>query len=231
MDQTSPTSSGQPEISFRPITEGLGFHPFSDGLPYAPIAKNPRPSPPPISPAMVNSMGAGAVAAGPSKMVFPNRPVVPNIVVPVAQKESVDKRIQKRKPITLGRYYLTRRMLAYFFDTGLNIALCGAGFCALVWNEGINTDFFTSPSIMIMVGLFLGLFNWLLITFQDVVFSTSIGKHVFGLRLRPHGPLLLLRALFFIPSVGLFGLGLLWSLVDSKKRCWHDRIVGIQPFE
>ena len=31
MDQQSSKSDIQPEISFRPITEGLGFHPFSDG--------------------------------------------------------------------------------------------------------------------------------------------------------------------------------------------------------
>ena len=32
----------------------------------------------------------------------------------------------------------------------------------------------------------------------------------------------LLRYLVALVSVSAFGLGILWALVDRKKRCWHD---------
>jgi len=31
-----------------------------------------------------------------------------------------------------------------------------------------------------------------------------------------------LRFITGFASIGVFGLGLLWSLFDRKKRCWHD---------
>ena len=34
----------------------------------------------------------------------------------------------------------------------------------------------------------------------------------------------LLRFLSAIPSLGVFGLGYLWILVDKKRMAWHDRI-------
>lgn len=32
----------------------------------------------------------------------------------------------------------------------------------------------------------------------------------------------LLRLVFAIPSLGLFGLGLFWILIDPERRAWHD---------
>lgn len=34
------------------------------------------------------------------------------------------------------------------------------------------------------------------------------------------------RYLGYIPSALVFGLGYLWMLFDSEKRCWHDMIAG-----
>src|SRR4051794_28786408 len=53
------------ELSFAPITDGLGFHPFSNGLPYAPVTKPATPSSPTAPRVSLNlSSGTGAVAAG-----------------------------------------------------------------------------------------------------------------------------------------------------------------------
>jgi len=35
-------------------------------------------------------------------------------------------------------------------------------------------------------------------------------------------PACLLRYLVALVSLSVFGLGILWALVDRKKRCWHD---------
>src|SRR3954451_2812491 len=104
MDQKRPPSPSANDtlISFRPVSEGLGFHPFSDGLPYAPMGKNPKPvstggagavaaGPPRIalnppmlkSPKPMSTSGAGAVAAGPPRIALK----APMISVPVVKKE------------------------------------------------------------------------------------------------------------------------------------------------
>lgn len=128
MDQQNSKSDSQHQISFRPITEGLGFHPFSDGLPYAPVApsvKSPR----------INSLpsahlsglagsavsGAGAVSAGPQVAL---RPPPPRIAVPVVKKPSqtlVTSKVAptmdpKTHPVEgYGRVYVLKRVLAYFW--------------------------------------------------------------------------------------------------------------------
>jgi len=63
--QPRPSSPGsrakKPELSFAPLSEGLGFHPFSDGLPYAPVGKTPNVA----NKANIQlKSGDGAVAAG-----------------------------------------------------------------------------------------------------------------------------------------------------------------------
>ena len=39
-------------------------------------------------------------------------------------------------------------------------------------------------------------------------------------------PRCLLRFLVGMVSLGVFGLGILWSLLDSRNRCWHDLAAG-----
>lgn len=39
-------------------------------------------------------------------------------------------------------------------------------------------------------------------------------------------PKCLLRLFVGIISISLFGLGILWALVDQKNRCWHDLAAG-----
>ncbi len=234
----------EPTIEFKPITDGLGFHPFSDGLPYAPLAPSAK------RPAQKLNSGTGATVAGPSLYVPPPKTqVAPPIRVPVASAprlpireprpaptiSKVSPAFLEKKPELLelqpGFLYLIRRLFAYGMDTIVNLTLCVIALSAVLWKEQLNPDSLMNLNMALLVGVFLVLFNWALITAQEVLFSTSIGKRVFGLQLSGDLSARFLRAFFFLPSVGFAGLGILWAVVDPRRRCWHDLMVGLQPTE
>lgn len=225
-------SKEQNPIQFQPITPGLGFHPFSDGLPYAPVSKTtPRPRAAPLDPRPSRpdfGKGTGAVAAGPASFAFPR------VSVPVA-KPAKTQAVPTPAPMiaapTYGVMYLFKRMLAFTIDTAIHVGLLAAGLGLSLFNQGVNPDLLMNPGVLIVSALFFTLFSWALMTAQEIAFGTTIGKRLFGLSLHGSTFAILLRAFFFLPSIGFCGVGLLWSLVDSKKRCWHDLVVQIQPTE
>ncbi len=218
------------ELLFRPLTEGLGFHPFSDGLPYAPIAKGPRIQTP------VTHRG--------DMLNTPlyNKRSVPQISVPVVKKQT---EIENRGPLSeikhqttllgstsyhsVGIGYLIRRVMAYLTDSLISTVLGFMLIGAYVWQQNSNPDLLLNFSVLTVIIGFLIAFNWILTTIQEVCFKTSIGKRIFGLMLYGQSGLLFLRAIFFWVSLGFGGAGILWSLIDRRKCCWHDRFVGIQP--
>ena len=246
MDQNFPKKQNSPRISFKPITEGLGFHPFSDGLPYAPVAnKNPSSTTP--------TTVTGAVAAGPPRMASYSK-TVPRVSVPVAsriQEEMIksmirthieDKAHQSEKKgssltsssaasmaWTPGWSYIAKRVAAYLLDSGVNAIFFITVLSRTVWRGNFKFDVLLDPNVLLVASAFFILLNWVLITLQEMTFGTSLAKRAFGLTLRGSAVALFLRALFFIPSASFFGIGLFWGLFDNKKRCWHDRVIGIQP--
>jgi uncharacterized RDD family membrane protein YckC len=122
-------------------------------------------------------------------------------------------------------------MLAYWIDLVMSFGFCIGILSSLVWIQESNAGVLLHPSVLVVMVLFaLGL-HWTLMTFQEVVFKTTVGKRIFGLNFKASGSALFVRALFFIPSVLFVGLGLIWCLFDRQKRCWHDRVLGIQPLE
>ena len=242
-------SPKQVEILFQPLTEGLGFHPFSDGLPYAPMTKNPRMNGNYAAPggqASRFSNGSGAVSGGPPKIAVdllraqkksPSHPTEGlQISVPVVKKETVHSVLALQSPKNeersrYGYIYLFRRCFAFLTDCSVNLVIF-LGMTRLFFGaKEISLDMFSNLGVLLLIGANFVLFQWLSMTFQEVTLSTTFGKRLFRLRLLG-GPLRrLLRAVFFIPSVGCLGTGLLYSLVDSQKRCWHDRIFDLQPVE
>ncbi len=250
---------GKKGIDFKPLTQGLGFHPFSDGLPYAPVSKSAaRPQATPHSPTRDSSKdlntGAGAISAGKADFVYPARVNVPvaSPVVPKAspkpqaqvkvQKPAVSKTVAQQAPTAtpapqafgepkFGFVYLLKRVLAYSLDTLLNTSLLATGLSFALLNEDMNPDLLMNPGIVMISILFFTLFNWALVTAQEIAFGTTIGKRIFGLMIQGTTSAIFLRAFFFLPSFGFCGLGLLWSLFDKRKRCWHDVVVNVQPIE
>ena len=234
----SPQDRQKRDLSFRPITEGLGFHPFSDGLPYAPVVKTAAK---PSAPKSFNA-GSGAVSAGIATPVVRS----PRVSVPVAQnpierprpQSSVQKTLENLVPKTVAQFepeygygYLAARVVAYIFDSMLNISLCATSLAIAMWRINLSPESLMNPGIVLVAALFLIVFNWALITAQEVAFGTSAGKRVFGLVLEGGAIAIFLRAFFFLPSVGFGGIGLLWALFDRRKRCWHDVAVDLQPIK
>jgi uncharacterized RDD family membrane protein YckC len=130
-----------------------------------------------------------------------------------------------------GFAYVFKRCFAYLIDTALNTALSAAGLSMVLVNQDIKPELLMNPGIVMISALFFVLFNWSLITAQEIAFGSSVGKRIFGLAIRGTTSAIFLRAFFFLPSAGFCGLGLIWALFDKRKRCWHDLVVNVQPIE
>jgi hypothetical protein len=238
------------EIQFKALTDGLGFHPFANGLPYAPTqSKTPAPMPAPNARSGsaardTFSDGSGAYSAGRPVFVTPRvstpAPVVarPQNLQPSPQVQaSLRHNLQDNLQAPLhvehhnGVEYLAKRFLAYFLDSFINISMSGAvlGFC--LWDQSGSFDFMLNAGVLFVSISFLLFFNWALITAQEVLFHTSIGKKFFGLRINGSLTAILARAILFIPSFVFFAFGVLWALVDTEHLAAYDRASGIHPRE
>ena len=275
----------EPEIRFKPITEGLGFHPFSNGLPYA--AQNGsvqtiapkkaaypeiRPDPRTESRTESRPMGTGAVAAGRPIFVAPGTPsslgpahrTRPTSTQPLVDltkpsyagsgaklsaygpgafnptspstfasaTSSAPRNEDWKNPIenadfTVG--YLFQRTFGYVIDTVFNLTVAATILSFALIQTDVELLQTVSTSSLALSVVFLYLCNWAAIAGQEVAFGTSLGKRVFGLSLSGNGSDAFLRALVFIPSQLLGGLGLFAALLDPRKRGWHDRFARAQP--
>jgi uncharacterized RDD family membrane protein YckC len=241
----------KPKITFKPLTPGLGFNQFSDHLPYGPAGSSQQVGaivPPQktqtttsIARAAAQAAGSGAVSAGPATFVMPSpsspsRPLVKQ-APRVAPKEEVETPVRyalqglSTEESQYGMTYLIKRTLAYLIDSFLNLTLCAAALSAALWRQDVNPDMLLNDGVVVISVLFILAFNWALIVAQEIAFGTSLGKKVFGLALEGTTWSLLIRSLLFILSVAFCGVGLFWSLIDSKRRCWHDLVSGNQPIE
>lgn len=237
------TDKTENELEFKPLTDGLGFHPFSNGMPYAPV----RPKASPTSPA--SATGSGAIAGG--KPVFHYAPQFhPRTITapPLAPLAPLPSHVLPSTPlapleIPKSQGLLTYRLLGFITDTGINFILGLLALTLLFWKESngvfssLSSISSVSESVIIVGLLFLSLLNWSLITAQEVVFRTSLGKRLFNLILKdsgtsselPPSPLrILLRSVLCVFSMTLAGLGILWAAFDSKGRTWHDLATGIE---
>ena len=131
----------------------------------------------------------------------------------------------------LGFGYICKRIAAYLLDSAINIAVCVLALSTVFWKQGLNPEVLLNPAILLLSSLFLLIFNWALITAQEVAFGTSLGKRMFNLALHGGAGVIFARALLFLISASFCGVGLLWALFKRNKRCWHDAATGIQPAE
>lgn len=224
----------EPTIEFKPVTPGLGFHPFSDGLPYAPI--RPQPKRPELA------SGTGAVAAGPPRIAAPRRAptatqqAVRTAAATAARLPAPAARISAPSPEptileSYGLGYLARRAAAYLIDSALNLSACAAAFAIVIAGMDIPLAVAESTDTIALFAVFLLVFNWALITAQEVAFRTTVGKHLFRMTLDSGAAAIFLRAFYFPIGVAFFGVGLVWGLFNRKRRLWHDVMVDAQPTE
>jgi hypothetical protein len=238
-------------LQFVPVTEGLGFHPFSDGLPYAPVSKTQG-----QTAASPLTKGVGAVSAGSPTFAFPKPsagaatarvsvPVAPQLISPprpqmapqparpgvetTRKNPPAEQRlIPEERP---GYIYVLKRFVAYGVDLLLSASIAiSLLFAWQAWDpRGLGK--LLDPISIEMLGALGLVFHWVLLFLTEVVFLSSFGKRLMGLKLAASRSEAILRAFFFVPVAAFGGLGILWALVDRRKRCWHDHIVDSQPIE
>lgn len=231
-----PASHTNTEISFKPLSEGLGFHPFSDGLPYAPITKTPKPKVPQAAPLMQS-----ALVSSQSESSL-------KVQVPIVKQEQKSQRQTLPKPSpaptavspeveaqTIGyrppRGYLFRRTFAFLIDSFIGFILFGIILGGLLWQQEAGNDFLFNTNAIYVAFVLMAMLNWMFISFQEIFFKTTLGKKTFGLKFDGTPGAILLRSVFFIFSFSLGGIGLLWSLGDRRRRCLHDIFVDLQPVD
>jgi len=162
----------EPDLQFKALNEGLGFHPFSNGLPYTPATPKRD---------FTRGVGVGALAAGRPDFVLP-----PNLVLP---KES-----PPALPATIFDWnYVGRRFFAFIIDSAIGFSLAMAILITSLWS---SLEVFANTNTLLITMAFLLFFDWALITAQEVAVGTTIGKKLFGLRLEGGAVTLLIRALF-----------------------------------
>lgn len=240
------------EIQFKPLGEGLGFHPFADGLPYAPqspsqrlaargtgaiAAGKPTFITPSTSPTIekikkeleaLDSLSLGRIPERPATLSRPQDPTIKNLFErerPMPAPVSVEVRRSQEKSF----FYSLQRVFAYCIDSLFNLSLCATILSTALINTDTEKLSIITPGVALVVAVFLFFCNWALIAGQEMAFGTSLGKKIFGLKIEGSGAQVFWRSVFFIPSLFFSGLGLVFALFDSQRRCWHDVASGTQP--
>ncbi len=232
----------QPEkerIRFRPISDGLGFHPFADGLPYAPASRTQLP-PPPLS-----VPGAGQTAMGPLPLApqphieAPSRPrpktppTAPreaSVAQPVAASGPTQEPLIVSEP-RLGLGFMFKRTLAFVMDTVILSSLVSVFGVSAAILMNLDPSALLEPELLSLEIAFGGAFLWSLITAQEVVFSTTLGKRLFDLRVEGSLGSRILRSVFLPASLLLTPLNLIIGLIDRKQRLIHEWCSGSRTIE
>lgn len=227
--------------------EHLGFSALSDGLGFSKNAKNaPTAKPGQIlddfdsdqEPLRAKALsGTGAIAAGPARPA-PNfgslNPAtgtsskIPGLRVgdPAARPAPAASANVLSEPAA-PRW---ERSAAFLLDAILIFApLCAAWFAS--FREHAKVIFEADPKTpLLFIGVVFGAYFLLSESFG----GQSIGKMIFGLRVveddkyqKPTGFWYAsVRLGLFLLGTAFFGLGLLASFLDPKRRPWHDRYSG-----
>ena len=184
--------------------------------------------------------GSGAVAAGFPRAVL-NPPKVRASAdifqaLPTSFSKSVPNQVVAEQPVAqtqrvFGWAYVFKRIAAFLVDGVSTLAIAVAVLGGWLIQSQMPTSKLMSPSIMALAVAALILLQWLILTLEEVIFKSTLGKSIFGLSLQGTRAAIFLRAFFFLPSLGFLGAGVLWAAFDQRKRCWHDLVVDLQPIE
>jgi hypothetical protein len=154
---------------------------------------------------------------------------VSSILIEPRSESSLAAPVMNQRNYHYGVEYIARRVFAYVLDTLLNSILFVSAIVSYLMKQESSYDLLANPSVIFVTFLLWLAFHWSLTTVQELVFRTTIGKRILRLSLTGGTFGIFLRAILFIPSFSLGGLGIVWSVFDSQKRCLHDRLSGARP--
>jgi hypothetical protein len=229
MNPSLPPKKSTPDqlLQFKPLSKGLGFHLFSHGLPYAVSLEN-KPSLTENKPSLTSPMGTGAIAAGPPQFAYPPMTQRPSSV---SRKPATRSEILTLTSLSTDNTYLLRRIIAAGIDLLFNaIFFVLALISSMAWQQ-VRFDLLLSAGSLNFLCILFSIGHWGGVTAQEMLFKTSFGKKIVGLRLDGSSIQILGRALLWIPSTFFFGFGIISSIFDPEKRCWHDKWCELQPTE
>ena len=125
---------------------------------------------------------------------------------------------------------LWRRLIAALYDGLLLVALWMVG----VLVDVIVRDLADLPRHGLSLQIFLFLLGLLFCGWFWTHGGQTLGMRVWGLRVRREDgsdlrwPIATVRYAFAYLSWGFAGLGILWCLVDGRRRAWHDLLTGTE---
>jgi hypothetical protein len=248
-------------IRFRPISDGLGFHPFADGLPYAPANRSQLPPPPHPTTSSREApesteFGAsenlpparGAVSAQvpvfpvqtPPRAQFKNPPPVAtghraaSGVTTLANPQESTTPVPESKLVLeprLGLGFMFKRSLAFVMDSVILTSLVAVMGVSAGILMNLDLTSLLEPELLNLEIAFGCAFLWSLITAQEVVFSTTLGKRLFDLRVEGSLIARILRSVFLPISILLLPINLIIGLIDRKQRLIHEWCSGTSTRE
>ncbi len=235
------SSPPQPEMRFRPLTDGLGINHFADGSPYAApngtsrkVAQAGRATSP------HNTGKTDAVDRTP-QFTAPVFSSVASGMTGVSPRVSAAAFPQMEVRGVSSEGMRPASGFARFFSFLADIFFVSLGFVFIVW-LGFYLNGMTAPMVVKLItqrDLIKGttsfgdfLMPFLLLYFvisvgyfvvQEVTWHRTLGKALFGLRIEAKSTMSILGRIFCFMLAALpLGLGFIWYFFDSRKRCWHD---------
>jgi len=194
-------------LRFKPMSDGLGLNHFADGLPYAPAHTRRKPV---------------------VQFNFPKDSPEVRLKSQTHTQTQTAVQVTEVLPLVVNAGGF-RRIVAFGLDFVFSVAI----FALIAW-AGFTLNGFDLQALLMNrqgVSMFWPLtmlylvvhFGYFLI--QETTWQTTLGKALLGMRISSNSGLAILsRAICFFIAAIPFGVGLFWSLFDSKRRCWHDVI-------
>lgn len=223
---SSPVPPGKKASPFKPLTEGLGLNHFADGLPYTPEAAKRR---------AVQNFNFPSPRAPQYKSPAPVKTHTQQNTVHV----SPELERELTQALTLSAN-LFKRVSAFLIDEFAVLAVFFVVFYASLRLNGINLAHYllqdraseASRSLLKFSVMFFACLHFSYFLLLEAGWRTTLGKALLGMRIKTSSSTAaFFRALCFYMSIIPFGLGLVWALFDSKKRCWHDVITDSEVVE
>lgn len=198
------------ELSFKPITSGLGF--------------STKPS---------KKIGSGAELAGPVSIAVKKSLTPPQSPFQMQHHPAPVSAAPQSTTIPLvdpvGSLYFLRRFFAFGLDLLVNGVLCITAFLLSAWYSDLPMEALLSTGTIPLFGLFLWVFHSILLLGQEIVLGTTAGKWTFDLEIEGSLGQIISRAFWFQVSFLALGIGLFFGLFRSDRKCLHDLLSGTQP--
>lgn len=192
------------EISFRPLSEGLGINHFTDGLPYAPQSqKNIRKPqahfefPPPRAPRIKTEQEAA---------------LIPETTIKKTEKAAECAGLFPRA----AGFLFDIVVVALFFGLIVTLGFFFAGVAVPTFDNLLAArELYLSMFLVIYFGYFL---------VQEMAWGTTLGKSLFRIRLQNSSATM--RGLRTFLFAALSGLSVIVCMISPRRRGLHDILTG-----